>query len=63
MMFLPVDALMDNTSPNQYDTRGVCNGWYLPGNGGLLYAVAMMAAVGMVPADGHPVFQMMEAGR
>jgi hypothetical protein len=41
---IAVNALLDNTSPNQYDTRGVNNGWYLPGNGGLLYAVAMMAA-------------------
>ena len=41
---IAVDALLDNASPNQYDTRGVNNGWYLPGNGGLLYAVAMMAA-------------------
>jgi len=24
--------------------NGFCHGWYLPGNGGLLYAVAMMAA-------------------
>src|ERR1017187_3531362 len=41
---IAVNALLDNPSPNQYDTRGVNNGWYLPGNGGLLYAVAMMAA-------------------
>ena len=41
---IAIDALMDNSPANQYDTRGVCNGWYLPGNGGLLYAVAMMAA-------------------
>jgi hypothetical protein len=41
---IAVDALMDDSPENQYDNRGVCNGWYLPGNGGLLYAVAMMAA-------------------
>jgi len=39
-----LNALLYGTSQNQYDTRGVCEGWYLPGNGGLLYAVAMMAA-------------------
>jgi hypothetical protein len=41
---IAIDALMDDSPANQYDTRGVNNGWYLPGNGGLLYAVAMMAA-------------------
>jgi hypothetical protein len=41
---IAVEALLKDCKPNQYDQRGVCNGWYLPGNGGLLYAVAMMAA-------------------
>ncbi len=41
---IAVDALLKNSTRNEYDIRGVCNGWYLPGNGGLLYAVAMMAA-------------------
>jgi hypothetical protein len=42
---LAVDALLkDVGGKNDYDTRGVNGGWYLPGNGGLLYAVAMMAA-------------------
>ncbi len=41
---IAVDALLKNSTRNDYDIRGVCNGWYLPGNGGLLYAVAMMAA-------------------
>ena len=42
---LAVDALLkDAGEKNRYDTRGVNGGWYLPGNGGLLYAVAMMAA-------------------
>jgi hypothetical protein len=43
---LAVDALLHPSSKNAYDRRGVCAGGmpYLPGNGGLLYAVAMMAA-------------------
>jgi hypothetical protein len=45
---LAVDALLkDAGTRNAYDQRGVCTGGpcpYLPGNGGLLYAVAMMAA-------------------
>jgi hypothetical protein len=41
---IAVDALLKNSTRNEYDIRGVNNGWYLPGNGGLLYAVAMMAA-------------------
>jgi len=45
---LAVDALLqDAGGKNHYDMRGVNTGGpcpYLPGNGGLLYAVAMMAA-------------------
>ena len=44
---LAVDALLKDSTRNQFDQRGVNNGGpcpYLPGNGGLLYAVAMMAA-------------------
>ena len=45
---LAIDALLkDAGTKNHYDQRGVCTGGpcpYLPGNGGLLYAVAMMAA-------------------
>ncbi len=41
---IAVDALLKDAKQNQYDQRGLCAGWYLPGNGGLLYAVAMMAA-------------------
>jgi hypothetical protein len=45
---IAVDALLkDAASRNAYDKRGVNAGGpcpYLPGNGGLLYAVAMMAA-------------------
>lgn len=45
---LAIDALFKEAgTKNFYDERGVCTGGpcpYLPGNGGLLYAVAMMAA-------------------
>jgi protein-glucosylgalactosylhydroxylysine glucosidase len=40
-------SLRDAGSKNRYDVRGVNTGRpcsYLPGNGGLLYAVALMAA-------------------
>ena len=43
---LAIDALLkDAGTKNHYDERGVCTGGpcpYLPGNGGLLYAVAMI---------------------
>jgi hypothetical protein len=41
---LAVDALLKDSTRNGYPIEGINNGWYLPGNGGLLYAVAMMAA-------------------
>lgn len=45
---LAIDALfIEAGTKNHYDERGICTGGpvpYLPGNGGLLYAVAMMAA-------------------
>jgi hypothetical protein len=41
---IAVDALLKNSDRNNYATDGMCGGWYLPGNGGLLYATAMMAA-------------------
>jgi len=45
---LAIDALLkDAGTKNNYDECGVCTGGpcpYLPGNGGLLYAIAMMAA-------------------
>jgi hypothetical protein len=41
---LAVDALLKDSARNNYPINGINNGWYLPGNGGLLYAVAMMAA-------------------
>ena len=39
-----VDWLLCPTRLNNYTPNGLCAGWYLPGNGGLLWAVAMMAA-------------------
>ena len=45
---IAIDALLQEVGKkNHYDERGVCTGGpcpYLPGNGGLLYSVAMMAA-------------------
>jgi hypothetical protein len=44
---IAVEALLKDSGRNQYDKRGFNTGGpcpYLPGNGGLLYAVAMMAA-------------------
>jgi len=44
---LAVDALLNPSEKNHYDERGICTGGpgpYLPGNGGLLYAVAMLSA-------------------
>jgi hypothetical protein len=44
---LAIEALLNPAAKNRYDERGLCLGGpppYLPGNGGLLYAVAMMAA-------------------
>jgi hypothetical protein len=45
---IAIEALLKNAGhKNYYDQRGVNTGGpcpYLPGNGGLLYAVAMMAA-------------------
>jgi hypothetical protein len=41
---IAVDALLKDTSKNSYSVEGINGGWYVPGNGGLLYAVAMMAA-------------------
>jgi hypothetical protein len=41
---LAVDALLKDSPRNSYPIEGINNGWYLPGNGGVLYAAAMMAA-------------------
>ena len=39
-----IDWLLYSTPLNDYTPNGFCAGWYEPGNGGLLWAVAMMAA-------------------
>ena len=42
---IAIEALLkEGGDNNRYDPRGLNGGWYLPGNGGLLYAVAMMTA-------------------
>ena len=41
---LAVDLLLSEAGANRYSERGICGDWYFPGNGGVLYAVAMMAA-------------------
>ena len=41
---LAVESLLKSTGNNWYPASGINNGWYLPGNGGLLDAAAMMAA-------------------
>jgi hypothetical protein len=41
---IAIDALTSDSSKNSYEIEGLNGGWYLPGNGGLLYTVAMMAA-------------------
>jgi hypothetical protein len=41
---IAVDALLKDCPKNGYSIEGLNGGWYLPGNGGLLYATAMMAA-------------------
>ena len=50
---IAVDALLKEAPQNGYPIEGINGGWYLPGNGGLLYAVAMMAA-GWDGAPGKP---------
>ena len=53
---LAVEALLKDSTRNQFDTRGINTGGpcpYLPGNGGLLYAVAMMAAGWDGAPEGH----------
>ncbi len=54
---IAIDALMMNTEKNRYLVNG--HNWqrpnlpcYLPGNGGLLYAIAIMASGSGFPADG-----------
>ena len=44
---IAIEALLKDSPRNQYDIQGINTGGpcpYLPGNGGLLYAVALMAA-------------------
>jgi hypothetical protein len=41
---IAVEALLKENRTNSFSIEGINGGWYLPGNGGLLYAVAMMAA-------------------
>jgi hypothetical protein len=55
---IAVEALLKDVPKNSYSVEGINGGWYLPGNGGLLYAVAMMAAgwdgAPKRPAPGFP---------
>jgi len=41
---MAVDMLLKDTKQNAYTLNGINAGWYFPGNGGILYTVAMMAA-------------------
>jgi hypothetical protein len=41
---IAIEALLHPAPFNQYTACGINAGWYQPGNGGILYAVAMMAA-------------------
>lgn len=41
---LAVEMLLKEVKKNSYTVNGINDGWYFPGNGGVLYAVAMMAA-------------------
>lgn len=50
---IAVEALLKDNPRNSYSVEGINGGWYLPGNGGLLYAVAMMAAGWDGDADKH----------
>ena len=51
---MAVEALLKESPLNGYSIEGMNGGWYLPGNGGLLYAVAMMAA----GWDGTPIARL-----
>ncbi|MCX7009651.1 MAG: hypothetical protein NTY53_20800, partial [Kiritimatiellaeota bacterium] len=54
---IAIEALLKDTARNRFDERGINLGGpcpYLPGNGGLLYAIAMMAA-GWSGAPNKPV--------
>jgi len=64
---MAVEALLKDSGRNHFDTIGVNTGGpcpYLPGNGGLLYAVAMMAAGWDPPSQGSSLLrQEATAGR
>jgi len=51
---LAVDMLLYHSHLNSYPENGINGGWYLPGNGGVLYAVAMMCQLNAFP-DGWKV--------
>jgi len=50
---LAVEMLLRDTRQNRYTLNGINAGWYFPGNGGLLYVVAMMAAGWDGAPDSH----------
>ena len=41
---IAIEILLKDVKKNSYTVNGINDGWYFPGNGGVLYAVAMMAA-------------------
>lgn len=41
---IAIEALLHPAAFNQYAPNGINSGWYVPGNGSLLYAIAFMAA-------------------
>jgi len=41
---IAIEILLKDVKKNSYTINGSNDGWYFPGNGGLVYAVAMMAA-------------------
>ena len=49
---IAVDALLKDSKKNSYPANGINDGWYMPGNGGLLYVAAMMAAGWDSPPQG-----------
>ncbi len=41
---IAIEILLQDVPKNSYAVNGINEGWYFPGNGGVLYAVAMMVA-------------------
>jgi hypothetical protein len=41
---IAIEILLKDVKKNSYTVDGINDGWYFPGNGGVLYAIAMMAA-------------------